>query len=149
MENFTLTAFSYYSFGYGDHQTHGIVMYGGSHEKENRQINNRVVVPSEAALRLNFDKKVRFGEQLAFKIGTQGGEPGLFESEVAKPIEFKNNFKVPSAAKVKGNGGVMPKAMKKKTFDGLNKKLSAKKTQGNIGGPSQPFKGDFNLDTRP
>lgn len=46
----------------------------------------------EGSLKINFDKKVRFGEQLAFKTG---GVPELFESELAKPIEFKNNFKIP------------------------------------------------------
>jgi hypothetical protein len=49
-------------------------------------------VKDEGALKINFDKKVRFGEQLAFKTG---GVPSLFESEMAKPIEFKNNFKAP------------------------------------------------------
>ena len=43
----------------------------------------------EAAMRLNFDKKVRFGEQLGFKIN----EPELFESEVPKAIEFRNNVR--------------------------------------------------------
>ena len=55
-------------------------------------------VKDDSALKINFDKKVRFGEQLAFKTG---GVPFLFESEMAKPIEFKNNFKAPQSLKTK------------------------------------------------
>ena len=44
-------------------------------------------MPSSAAIKLNFDKKVRFGEQLSFKVEN----PPLFGSEEPAPIDFKNN----------------------------------------------------------
>lgn len=42
---------------------------------------------SEAQLKLNHDKKVRFAEQLQFKLD----EIPLFENEKPMQIEFKNN----------------------------------------------------------
>ena len=64
---------------------------GDDEVKENGPFTIKNTV-DEGSLKINFDKKVRFGEQLAFKTG---GVPDLFESELAKPIEFKNNFKTP------------------------------------------------------
>ena len=62
---------------------------------------NRVY--DEGALKLTFDKKVRFGEQLSFA----GGPSNLlFESELAKPIEFRNTFKL-----TKNGGSLKKKAL--------------------------------------
>lgn len=44
---------------------------------------------SNAALKLNFDKKVKFADQLSFKLDN----PPLFQSEELQPIEFSNNLK--------------------------------------------------------
>ena len=86
------------------------------------------------SLKMNFDKKVRFGEQLGFK--TSNGEaPHLFESELAQPIEFKNNFKAPqSAGMSKLSGGKVKKGQVKKLLHGqlntlmMNNKKKVKPT---------------------
>ena len=44
---------------------------------------------SNAALKMNFDKKVKFADQLSFKLN----DPQLFQSEEPIPIEFSNNPK--------------------------------------------------------
>lgn len=44
---------------------------------------------SNAALKMNFDKRVKFADQLAFKLD----EPPMFQGEEPNPIEFKNNSK--------------------------------------------------------
>jgi hypothetical protein len=46
---------------------------------------------------MNFDKKVKFADQLSFKLD----HPTLFQSEEPIPIEFKNNSK-PGLPKQKG-----------------------------------------------
>jgi len=44
---------------------------------------------SNAALKMNYDKQVKFADQLAFKLD----EPPIFQGEEPNPIEFQNNFK--------------------------------------------------------
>ena len=75
------------------------------------------MIQEDAALRLNFDRKVRFGEQLGYQVREPESAP--FESEMlAKPIEFRNNFKAPvkNASAKKGpallNGKVKKGALK-------------------------------------
>jgi len=101
----------------------------------------------EGSLKINFDKKVRFGEQLAFKTG---GVPELFESELAKPIEFKNNFKTPQPSGKK-TAKKLPKVGK-----GTLTNLMANKKKLTTAPPKQVQKpqtaaplADFNLDTKP
>jgi hypothetical protein len=46
---------------------------------------------SDATLKMNHEKKVRFPEQLAFKLDKMP----LFQAEEPEPIEFLNNAKKP------------------------------------------------------
>ena len=66
---------------------------------------------SDAALKLNFDKKVRFQEQLSFKLE----QAPLFKSEEPMPIDFKNvSAKIGTAKKAKK--GKKATQNKSKTF---------------------------------
>lgn len=83
----------------------------GNTRQENE---NRGTFHDGGALKLTFDKKVRFGEQLSFATKAGNGLE-LFESELAKPIEFRNNFKVPTSAVQKKKGVNVSKKLKKET----------------------------------
>jgi hypothetical protein len=60
---------------------------GSYEEKENYNNYSGNMIASDAALKLNYDKKVRFAEQLGFKLD----QMTLFKNEEPMPIEFKNN----------------------------------------------------------
>ncbi len=91
----------------------------------------------DVKLKMNFEKKVQFGEQLSFKVK----EPKLFQSEIPKPIEFtkKNNVPPKKPKKAKGFESQVKAILK-------GGKVQNKQRPGT----AKPLpKGDFNLDTRP
>ena len=97
---------------------------------------------STAALKMNFDKKVRFGEQLAFKLDN----PPLFAGEEPAPIEFKNNLK-PGMPRPKT--GKSKKGKKQKKFGVLPDYLMKKKGRPDSAQAKQakPLP-EWNLDIR-
>jgi hypothetical protein len=110
-------------------------------------------------LKINFDKKVSFGDQLAFGFQTAGGN-NMFEAEMPPALEFKGGAKEVRQVKT-GQSGKKKKLPNKKMgfFEGhIQALLDKKKVTGS--GNKQPAvkkepavkqvpKGDFNLDTRP
>jgi hypothetical protein len=117
-------------------------------------------VASQGALKLNFDKKVSFGDQLSFGFKQ---EPQMFAAEMPAALEFKGNAKVAAPEKNPGaKGSLKKKAPNKKMgfFEGhIQALLEKKKGTPNQGpksakkkeaaGAQKADKGDFNLDTRP
>ncbi len=93
---------------------------------------------------MHFDKKVRFGEQLNFKMK----DPEAFSSELndPKPIEFKGGnkqIKKDTAAKQKKKPQFPTKNGYFEALQGKSKQLREKVQQ-----PKKPLP-EFNLDTRP
>ena len=130
-----------------------LMLYRHYFMDENHNINKPV--KSGAALKLNFDKKVSFGEQLAFGYKNQGA---MFESEMPQPIELKGGARPESAKKQTSK----KKAPNKKMgyFEGhIQALLDKKKASGGAKAPNKKDKvtaeqkqkplADFNLDTRP
>ena len=115
-------------------------------------------VASQGALKLNFDKKVSFGDQLSFGFKQ---EPQMFAAEMPASIEFKGNAKVAPEKKAGAKGSGKKKAPNKKMgfFEGHIQALLEKKKGTPNQGPKSAKKkeaaaqkldkGDFNLDTRP
>ena len=114
---------------------------------------------SQAALRLNFDKKVSFGDQLSFGFKQ---EPQMFAAEMPASLEFKGNAKVAPEKKLsstKGSGKKKAPNKKMGFFEGHIQALLEKKKDVPNQGPKSAKKkeaaaqkvdkGDFNLDTRP
>ena len=112
-----------------------------------------------ATLKLNFDKKVSFGDQLSFGFKQ---EPQMFAAEMPAALEFKGNAKVAAPEKkpgVKGSGKKKAPNKKMGFFEGhIQALLEKKKGTPNQGPKSakkkeaaaqKADKGDFNLDTRP
>jgi len=92
---------------------------------------------------MNFDRKVRFGEQLGFQVRESESAP--FQSElmhIAQPIEFRNNFKAP---KVNTSGKKGPALLSGKVKKGAikGKGMGKKPQESNKAVP------EFNLDTKP
>ncbi len=89
---------------------------------------------------MNYDKQVKFADQLAFKLD----EPPIFQGEEPNPIEFQNNFKQGQAkGKAKSKKGKKAKKLNNFIPPYMKKRPQTAKQK------PQPTQQEWNLDTRP